>query len=120
MEKIIKFYNVAPVKSSLQGGTLKFTFTILIMLVVGVAFGQQSRFVRGTVVDQQKQPVIGAGVAVKGGASRAVTDINGAFSINVPADGRYLIVSYLGMTTQEVDISGKNTVTVTMKDDVAQ
>ncbi|MEJ6979490.1 TonB-dependent receptor [Pedobacter sp. P351] len=120
MEKFTKFYNVAPVKRSSQGHTLKFTFTILILLLAGVVFGQQSRVVRGIVVDQQKQPVIGAGVAVKGSASRAMTDVNGAFSINVPAEGRFLVITYLGMTTQEVDISGKNTVTVSMKDDVAQ
>jgi len=120
MEKIDIFYNLAPVMKSSQGRTLKFSFTILLLLTAGLVFGQQNRVVRGTVVDQQQQPVIGAGVAVKGGTSRAVTDVNGAFSINVPAEGRYLVVSYLGMTTQEVDINGKNTITVSMKDDVRQ
>jgi TonB-linked SusC/RagA family outer membrane protein len=120
MEKINIFYNLAPVMKSSQGRTLKFSFTILLLLTAGLVFGQQNRVVKGTVIDQQKQPVIGAGVAVKGGTSRAVTDVNGAFSINVPADGRILVITYLGMTTQEVDINGKNTVAVTMKDDVAQ
>ena len=118
MEKINIFYNLAPVMKSSQGRTLKFSFTILLLLTAGLVFGQQNRVVKGTVIDQQKQPVIGAGVAVKGGTSRAVTDVNGAFSINVPADGRILVITYLGMTTQEVDISGKNTVAVTMRDDV--
>jgi len=87
---------------------------------MGVVFGQQSRVVRGKIVDQQQQPVIGAGIAVKEGTQRAVSDANGAFAINVPAEGRTLVISYLGMSTQEVDINGKNTVTVSMKDQTSQ
>lgn len=120
MEKTNLFCNVAHVKKSSQGRTLKLGFTILFLLTMSVVFGQQSRVVRGKVLDQQRQPVIGAGIAVKGGTSRAVTDVNGTFAINVPAEGRILVVSYLGMATQEVDINGKSTVTVSMKDQVSQ
>ncbi|MFD2162706.1 SusC/RagA family TonB-linked outer membrane protein [Paradesertivirga mongoliensis] len=119
MEKINIFCNPAPGKKSLRGRALKINFTVLLLLMAGIVFGQQSRVVRGTVLDQQREPIIGASVNVKGGTAGAVTDENGAFTISVPADAKVLVIKYLGMTTQEVSIDGKNTVSVTMKDDAA-
>lgn len=103
-----------------QERTLKLGFTILLLFTMSVVFGQQSRIVKGKVLDQQQHPVIGAGIAVKGGTARSVTDVNGAFSINVPAEAKLLMVSYIGMITQEVNINGKSTVTISMKDQVSQ
>lgn len=120
MEKTNLFCNVAHLKKSSQVRALKLGFTILLFFAMGIVSGQQSRVVRGKVLDQQRQPVIGAGIALKGGTSRAVTDVNGAFAINVPASGKVLIVTYLGMATQEVDIVGKNTVNVSMKDQTSE
>jgi hypothetical protein len=72
MEKTNLSCNVAHVKQSTQGRTLKLGFAILFFFTMSVVFGQQSRVVRGKILDQQQQPVIGAGVAVKDGTQRAV------------------------------------------------
>ena len=45
-----------------------------------------------------------------------VTNVDGVFKLNVPSNGKVLVVSYLGMEKQEVTISG-NVVNVTLKND---
>lgn len=63
------------------------------------------RRITGTVNDVQGSPLLGASVFEKGNTSNGtITDINGAFEINVPAKTKTLIVSYTGFTTLEVDV----------------
>ena len=57
----------------------------------------------GTVTDSSNEPVIGATVVEKGNTKNAaITDIDGNFKIKV-ANGKKIVVSYIGMVTQEVD-----------------
>jgi TonB-linked SusC/RagA family outer membrane protein len=67
------------------------------------------RAVTGTVLDTDKQPVIGANVVVKGTNVGAITDINGKYSINVPSASSIIAVSFIGYVPQEV-IAGNSTV----------
>lgn len=46
---------------------------------------QQQGIVKGTVVDAQGEPIIGASVTIKGGTVGTITDIDGNFSLTVPA-----------------------------------
>ena len=72
-----------------------------LFLSMGVALAQTQ--VNGTVTSADDgEPVIGASVLVEGTKTGTVTDINGNFSISVPA-GKKLVVSYLGMQTQTVN-----------------
>jgi TonB-linked SusC/RagA family outer membrane protein len=61
----------------------------------------------GTVTDEKGEPIIGASIAVKGSQTGTVTNIDGKFSIEVPA-GSTLSVSYIGYTPQEIKL-GENT-----------
>ena len=62
--------------------------------------------VKGTVVDTKGDAVIGATVLVKGTNRGTVTDINGNFSISdISSDAQFLIVSYIGLKTQETPIN---------------
>ena len=84
------------------------------MLALGVqcAFAQ-AQTVKGTVVDQANEPVIGATVSVNGTQKGAVTDANGNFSIaDVPA-GAKVTVSYLGMKTTTLPATAQMSVTLT-------
>lgn len=65
------------------------------------------RQVKGVVLDENGDPVIGATVAVKGQKAAAVTDIDGKFSIKVPT-GSTLVVTYLGYEPKEVKAQGDN------------
>ena len=62
--------------------------------------------VSGTVVDHEGEPLIGATVKVTGSESGAVTDIDGNFQMNAPANGT-LLISYVGYTDREVPINGR-------------
>lgn len=62
----------------------------------------QSRPVRGQVLDDKGEPVVGAGVQIKGTHQGTVTDADGNFSLDVPDDDNTLIIQSVGFTTQEI------------------
>ncbi|MDE6796009.1 MAG: TonB-dependent receptor [Muribaculaceae bacterium] len=72
----------------------------------------------GTVYDQNNEPVIGASVMVKGTTIGTATDIDGKFTLNVPAKGT-LIVSYVGYVAQEIPLNGQTELRVDLKEDTA-
>ena len=66
----------------------------------------QTREITGTVVSaEDDQPVIGASVVVKGTTTGTVTNFDGKFSLNVPTNARTLVISYIGMESQEAVVS---------------
>lgn len=79
-------------------------FLFLALFFVGTGIITAQTQVRGTVVDESGDPVIGATVQVKGTAIGTVTDIDGQFTLSVPANARIFVVSYVGMITKEVAI----------------
>jgi TonB-linked SusC/RagA family outer membrane protein len=77
-------------------------FLTLFFVGLGVITAQTQ--VRGTVVDETGEPVIGATIQIKGTSQGTVSDIDGNFTLSAPAGGT-LIVSYVGMQTQEIPVS---------------
>lgn len=75
----------------------------------------QSRSVTGVVTDEKGEPLIGASVRLKNGRLTTSTDINGHFSLNVPATETALIVTYVGNVDQEVPITAQTTNVGTVK-----
>jgi len=72
---------------------------------MGLAIAQNIN-VKGTVVDEAGEPVIGASVVVKESqAIGTVTNIDGKFSLDVPASSKTLVVKYLGMASVEVAVA---------------
>lgn len=64
--------------------------------------------VTGSVISAEDgEPIIGATVVVTGTTTGTVTDVDGNFSIKAPESAKTLSVSYVGMETQEVTITGK-------------
>ncbi len=74
----------------------------------------QKRTITGTVTDQKGQPIPGASVVVKGTTIGIVTDMDGKFSLEVPSDAKTLTFTFVGMEPQEVIITGRTTVNVTL------
>ena len=76
--------------------------------VPAMAAVEQSQTIKvsGQVVDQDGEPLIGATVRVKGSQTGAVTDIDGNFQLDAPANGT-LVVSYVGFTDREVAVNGR-------------
>lgn len=77
---------------------------------------QQTRTVKGTVVDESGEPVIGANVKVVGTTTGSITDLDGNFSVSVTT-GKQLEISFIGYTPQVVNIPASGTITITMKED---
>lgn len=62
---------------------------------------QQTRTVKGHIVDDAGEPVIGASILEKGTTNGTITDIDGNFQLNVGNDA-VLVISYIGYQTQEL------------------
>ena len=78
---------------------------------------QQAKTVKGTVVDNMGEPVIGASVKVVGTTNGAVTDLDGNFALtNVPKNAT-VEISYIGYITQKVSVAGKSDLKVTLLED---
>ncbi|HBL32758.1 MAG TPA: SusC/RagA family TonB-linked outer membrane protein [Porphyromonadaceae bacterium] len=86
---------------------MKRKMNLLLMLCfisMGIAFGQTR--VAGHVMDEAGDPIIGASVQVKGSTGQGtITDVDGNFGFTAPAGATTLVVSYVGMITQEVPVS---------------
>ena len=79
--------------------------------------GNSSFLVSGTVLSEEGESVIGAGVVVKGTLNGTTTDIDGKFSLSVPSDKSVLEISFMGYVTEEVALNGRNAIKVVLKED---
>lgn len=75
--------------------------------------------VSGVVTDEFGQPLPGSTVQVKGTTNGTTSDFDGNFVINAEATD-VLIISYLGYSTQEVEVNGRATINVELKEDATQ
>lgn len=89
----------------------------LLMMFVAVQLSAQNVTVKGTVIDSNGEPVIGATVVQKGTSNGAVSDVNGEFNLQAPK-GCTLTISSIGFVEQTIAVSGvNNNFTITMKED---
>ena len=76
----------------------------------------QNITVKGTVKDGAGETIIGASVVEKGTTNGTITDFDGNFTLNVPSNST-LQISFVGYKTQEIAVSGKTTINVTLSED---
>ena len=74
--------------------------------------------ISGTVRDQEGEGLIGVNILVKGTNIGTVTDIEGKYNLAVPDDGNTLVFSSVGYISQEVNISGRSVIDVTLQEDI--
>ena len=92
------------------------TLLLCLLLVCGQALAQTTA--KGTVTDATGEPVIGATVVEKGNAKNAaVTDFDGNFTLKLQSS-KTIVISYIGMVTQEVTATGGD-LKITLQDDNA-
>jgi TonB-linked SusC/RagA family outer membrane protein len=71
--------------------------------------------IKGTVTSSDtKEPLIGATILIKGTSMGTVTDINGKYQIDVPADG-ILVFSYVGFITKEIKVNNQSVIDVVLE-----
>lgn len=93
----------------------KFVGTFVLILCASVAFAQQ-KTVKGTVTDMTGEPIIGANVTVKGTTLGTITDIDGNFTLEVPANAT-LLFSFIGYTTAEQAVGNQAVITQVLRED---
>ena len=91
---------------------------LMLFLVNAVAFAQ-GRVITGTVTSTEDGlGVPGATVLVKGTTIGTATDIDGKYSITVPAGSNVLVFTFVGLLDQEVNIGNRSTINVALESDV--
>ncbi|SHE83857.1 SusC/RagA family TonB-linked outer membrane protein [Dysgonomonas macrotermitis] len=95
-----------------------FLFFMMGILSVSTMYAQggSSNVVNGIVLDSNGESIIGASVLVKGSATGTVTDLDGKFQLNAPANAT-LVISYIGYKAQEVAVAGQKNITIRLADD---
>ena len=97
---------------------------LLLVLQSFVFFGQQSREITGKVLDaNDRSPMPGATVIVKGTQAGAVTNIDGIFKYNVNApdvEKVVLVISYIGYKSQSLRIGAASDFEVLLEEDIKQ
>lgn len=94
-------------------------FSLMIFMVLFVCgFAMAQRTVSGMVADDAGDPLIGANILLKGTTIGTVTDIEGKYSLNLPADAAnpMLVVSYTGYATQELAVGAGNVLDFTLSE----
>jgi TonB-linked SusC/RagA family outer membrane protein len=119
-KKIIEFST--PVNyETMQKFTFKFMrimagktgWTCLFILILSLNSFGQARTVKGSVAAADtKQTLPGASIIIKGTTTATMSDMDGNFSISVPAEQAILVISFVGYTTKEVDITSQFFVSV--------
>src|SRR6187551_2759820 len=78
----------------------------------------QERTVTGRITSAEDgSPLPGVNVVLKGTTNGTVTDVSGAYTLKVPAEGGVLIFTFIGLTSQEAEIGSRASVDVSMKQD---
>ena len=92
---------------------LRYWFVFLLTVTFSLSICAQNISVSGTVVDDTGEPLLGATVMQKGTQHGVATDLDGNFTISVPAKA-VLVVSYIGYDNKEVPVNGRTHLDITL------
>lgn len=95
---------------------LKVTFIMLTLLSVQLIFAQ-SKSISGRILDEKKEPVVGATIVVKGTNNGVITDFDGNFKISALPDNQ-IIVSYIGYATQTIKVGAQTFLQIQLEPNV--
>lgn len=101
--------------SMFRAGTVLF-----LSLLFSIQAFSQTKKISGIVTDDKGAALPGVTVSVKGNTTATTTDVLGKFSIDVPGDNAVLQFTYVGMTMQEVSVSGKTSIAISLVSTDAQ
>ena len=89
---------------------------VLAMVLFAIGFTMAQKTVTGTIKAANGDPVVGASVVVKGTTKGSLSDIDGKFSLDVPANATTLVVSSVGYTSIDVPVGNEKEINITLKD----
>jgi TonB-linked SusC/RagA family outer membrane protein len=99
---------------------MKYLNLVILALLMSIGTMMAQTTVTGTVSDEDGEPIVGANVLVKGSVPviGATTDLDGKYSLDVPETYKSLTFSFVGYSTQEVEINGQKVIDVTLTEGV--
>ncbi len=87
---------------------------VFFLLISGWSTFAQNKKINGRVESENGSPLIGASVSIKNQKVSTITDKNGNFNLNIPTSATTLVVTYLGLETQELTIGNKSSFVIRM------
>jgi TonB-linked SusC/RagA family outer membrane protein len=98
---------------------MKQTLLTFIFILCSFALNAQGLQVKGVVTSAENgEPIAGVNISVKGTTTGLLTDLNGAFTMNVPEKST-LVFSFVGLKTQEILVTASTTLNVVMQSEIA-
>lgn len=119
-------FNLYPFKAGKGGSLVAIRLLIFLFLAAVLLFRpdtviggntyseQQAKRITGTITDETGNALPGVSVYLKGTSKGVVTGIDGKYALDVPSDAQTLVVSFIGMATQEIQTGGRSVIDVTM------
>lgn len=96
----------------------------ILLLVLFLAFGSSTAFAQrtlsGTIKDTQGTPLPGVNVIVKGTSTGTTSDTEGRYNITLNDGATTLVFSFIGFSTQEVEIGTRTSIDITLTEDVTE
>ncbi len=97
---------------------LLISFMLISALIIDATAQEQT--VSGKITDTDGLALPGVNVILKGTATGTTSDIDGNYKVSVPANGGFLVFSFIGFATQEIEIGTQSTINVTLLGDTKQ
>ena len=97
--------------------SLKKRAVIMLTLLLGATAICAQQKVTGIVKDALNDPLAGVNVIVRGTTIGAITDINGAYTVNAPGSNSVIEFSYIGFVSQQITVGDQTTINVVMEED---
>jgi TonB-linked SusC/RagA family outer membrane protein len=97
----------------LQQIYLKTGVLLFLLMVSTHLFGQEVQ-IRGQIIEENGEPIPGASVLVKGTTIGTAADVNGEYTLSVPANST-LVFSFIGYESKEVNVENQTSINVTLE-----
>lgn len=98
-----------------QGTRYLFLMMTFLFLSVAYSYAQQ-KTVKGSVYDENNEPIIGASVSVQGTSVGTITDLDGLFTISAKASD-VLDIVYIGYLKQSIPVGARSEIKIVLKED---
>lgn len=95
-------------------------YIILVLCSFCISSIWSQKTLKGTVSDENNEPLIGVTVTLKGTTKGTITDLNGDYTIDTPEDGGILVFSFVGLETEEVEIADQTIIDIQLLPDAEQ
>lgn len=109
-------------KQKIKKKSSEIAFSLLLIIMFSgfttISLQAQEK-ISGVVKDDTGMPLPGVSILQIGTVRRALTDINGNYSIQLVPGQKILEFSYIGFKTVQIPVNGQSTINVTLKDDIA-